>query len=160
MSSSNHEHGAVGHILPIKVLVGTCAVLLVLTAVTVWVAKLDFVELRLSEMNILVAMGVAVVKCTIVALIFMHLRWEPPFIGFVFVGSFLFVGIFIGFAFVDSNEYQPSIIPGDSPQIQMKLDALEASMASGEHGHGGAATSETAAEHGGSDMDHDPPAEH
>ena len=53
MSSSNHEHGAVGHIVPIKMLVGTCFALLILTVVTVWVAKLDFVELQLSEMNIL-----------------------------------------------------------------------------------------------------------
>ena len=138
MSSSNHEHGAVGHIVPIKMLVGTCLALLFLTGVTVWVAKLDFVELRMDEMNILVAMGVAVVKCTIVAMIFMHLRWDRSFVGFVFVGSFIFVGIFIGFTLLDSSEYQPTIIPGDTPQVQLKLDALDASMAadsatSGEH---------------------------
>ncbi len=131
MSSKNHEHGAVGHIVPIKMLVGTCLALLVLTAVTVWVAKLDFVELRMHEMNILVAMGVAVIKCTIVGMIFMHLRWDRAFIGFVFVGSILFVAVFIGFALLDSSEYQPSIIPGNSPTIQQKLDALDASMSAG-----------------------------
>jgi cytochrome c oxidase subunit 4 len=158
MSSSNHEHGAVGHIVPIKMLVGTCFALLILTVVTVWVAKLDFVELQLSEMNILVAMSVAVVKCTIVGLIFMHLRWERSFIGFVFVGSFLFVGVFIGFTLLDSAEYQPSIIPGDSPQIQLKLDALEAAQATGEHGV--AAHVDPAADHGSSDADHATPADH
>lgn len=158
MSSSNHEHGAVGHIVPIKMLVGTCFALLILTVVTVWVAKLDFVELQLSEMNILVAMGVAVVKCTIVGLIFMHLRWERSFIGFVFVGSFLFVGVFIGFALLDSAEYQPSIIPGDSPQIQLKLDALEAAQATVDHGV--AVHVDPVADHGSSDADHVTPANH
>lgn len=137
---SSHEHGAVDHIVPIKMLVGTCLALLFLTAVTVWVAKLDFAELRMHEMNIIVAMGVAVVKCTIVALIFMHLRWDRSFVGFVFVGSLIFVGIFLGFTLLDSSEYQPAIIPGNTPQIQQQLDVLDASMA---------ATSEAAGTHGG-----------
>ena len=158
MSSSNHEHGAVGHIVPIKMLIGTCVALLILTVVTVWVAKLDFVELQLSEMNIIVAMGVAVVKCTIVGLIFMHLRWERSFIGFVFVGSFLFVGVFIGFALLDTTEYQPSIIPGNSPQIQLKLDALDVAQATGEPG--GAVHADAVVDQASSDADHDMPAAH
>ena len=136
MSSHDHEHGAVGHIVPIKLLVITCIALLVLTAITVWVSKLDFEALRMGEMNILVAMGVAVVKCVIVALIFMHLRWDRSFVGFVFLGSILFVGLFIGLALLDTKEYQPTMIPGDSPQVQLKLDALHAAEAAtgGEHG--------------------------
>ena len=136
MSSHDHEHGAVGHIVPIKLLVITCIALLVLTAITVWGSKLDFEELRMGEMNILVAMGVATVKCVIVALIFMHLRWDRSFVGFVFLGSILFVGLFIGLALLDTKEYQPTMIPGDSPQVQLKLDALHAAEAAtgGEHG--------------------------
>jgi cytochrome c oxidase subunit 4 len=136
MSSHEHEHGAVGHIVPIKLLVITCIALLILTAVTVWVAKLDFEDLRMGEMNILVAMGVAVVKCTIVALIFMHLRWDRSFVGFVFIGSILFVGLFIGLALLDTKEYQPTMVPGDSPQVQLKLDALHAAQAAGATKHG------------------------
>ncbi len=141
MSSHDHEHGAVGHIVPIKMLVGTCLALLFLTAVTVWGAKLDFAEIQMHEMNIVVAMGVAVIKCTIVALIFMHLRWDRSFVGFIFVGSLIFVGIFIGFTLLDTSEYQPTIIPGDTPQIQQQLDALQtqvaAEAAAGDHGNGG-----------------------
>ena len=62
--SGHHEHGAVGHIVPIRMLVAICAVLLVLTGVTVWVAKFDFEELNLGEMNIIIAMGVATVQGT------------------------------------------------------------------------------------------------
>ena len=135
MSSHEQEHGSVGHIVSIKMLVITCLALLLLTAVTVWVAKLDFEELQMGEMNILVAMGVAVLKCTIVALIFMHLRWDRSFVGFIFIGSILFVGLFIGLALLDTKQYQPTMLPGNSPQIQLKLDVLKASAASdGDHG--------------------------
>jgi cytochrome c oxidase subunit 4 len=135
MSSHETEHGAVGHIVSIKLLVITCIALLALTVFTVWVAKLDFEMLRMGEMNILVAMGVATVKCVIVALIFMHLRWDRSFVGFVFIGSILFVGLFIGLALLDTKQYQPTMLPGNSPQIQLKLDVLKASAASdGDHG--------------------------
>ena len=126
--------------------------------IPVWLVSILHVVSVASAVVILVAMGVAVVKCTIVALIFMHLRWERSFIGFVFVGSFLFVGVFIGFALLDTTEYQPSIIPGDSPQIQLKLDALDAAQATGEHG--GAVHADAVVDQASSDADHDTPADH
>ena len=129
MSAQDHEHGAVGHIVPIKLLVVTCIGLLFLTAVTVWVAKLDFNTLNMPEMNIVVAMGVAVVKCTLVALIFMHLRWDRSFVGFVFIGSIFFVGLFIAFALIDTTAYQPDIVPGNTLEVQEQLDLLEADWA-------------------------------
>jgi len=124
--SGHHEHGAVGHIVPIRMLVATCTVLLVLTGITVWVAKFDFENVHLGEMNILIAMGVATVKALLVCLIFMHLRWERTFIGFFFLSSVLFVGIFVLFALMDTKENAPAIIPGNSSLVQQKLDALEA----------------------------------
>jgi cytochrome c oxidase subunit 4 len=124
--SSHIEHGAVGHIVPIRMLVATCAVLLVLTGVTVWVAKFDFENVHLGEMNIIIAMGVATVKALIVCLIFMHLRWEKGFVSFFFLSSVLFVGLFILFALMDTHENAPDIIPGNSSLVQQKLDALEA----------------------------------
>ena len=127
--SGHHEHGAVGHIVPIKMLVGVCAILLFLTVVTVWVAKFDFENVHISEANILIAMGVATVKATLVCLIFMHLRWDRPFIGFIFLVSVLFVMLFIAFALMDTHENAPSIVPGNSPLIQQKLDSLEAAQA-------------------------------
>ena len=133
MSSHDHDQTAIGHIIPIKLLVITCAILLALTAVTVWVAKLDFDTLQMGEMTIIVAMGVAVIKCIVVALIFMHLRWDRSFLGFVFIAAILFVGVFIGLALLDTTEYQPSMIPGDTPAVQLKLDALNAADAAGEH---------------------------
>lgn len=126
--SGHHEHGAVGHIVPIRMLVATCAALLVLTGVTVWVAKFNFENINISEANIIIAMGVATFKALLVCLIFMHLRWDRSFIGFFFLASVLFVGLFVAIALMDTHENAPAIIPGNSTQVQLKLDALEASQ--------------------------------
>jgi caa(3)-type oxidase subunit IV len=132
---SNHEYGAVDHIVPVKLLAGTCLVLLVLTAVTVWVAQLDFNILNIPSMNLGVALAVASVKVFIVAMIFMHLRWDRSFIGFTFVVACLLVFLFIGFALTDTSENEPDIIPGNSEPVQRQLDELFANPAPshGEH---------------------------
>ena len=101
-----------------------CCILLFLTAVTVWVSRYDFTEINIAEMGIILALGVATVKATIVGLYFMHLRWDRAFIGFIFVASILFVVLFIGIALTDTMEYQPSIIKGDTPKITEAMDKL------------------------------------
>ena len=138
---AQHEHGSVDHIVSIKMLVGTCASLLFLTAVTVWVAELDFNIANIPSMNLGLALAVASLKVFIVTMIFMHLRWDRSFIGYIFVISCLLVFLFIGIALTDTAEYEPLIIPGNSPQVQSRLDelALEAATppATGEADHGG-----------------------
>ena len=124
-TDSTHHDDQVGHIVPIKFLVFICCILLFLTAVTVWVSRYDFTEINIAEMGIIVALGVASVKATIVGLYFMHLRWDRPFIGFIFVASILFVVLFIGMALTDTMEYQPSIIKGDTPKVTEAMDALK-----------------------------------
>ena len=93
-------HPLVGHLVPISTLVATGTALLVLTAVTVAVRWID-----LGEINIAIALGIAAVKATLVALFFMHLRWDKPFNGFAFIGSVAFVALFMAFALIDSNAY-------------------------------------------------------
>ena len=65
-------------------------------------------------------MGVATVKGTLVALYFMHLRWDRPFNSIIFVGSLLFLGIFLGFALLDTAEYNPSLI--DDPFLKINTE--------------------------------------
>ena len=127
MSNTAHDHHdeGIGHPVPIKFLVFICAILLFLTAVTVWVSRYDFTEINIEEMGIIMALFVASVKVTIVALYFMHLRWDRSFIGFIFVGSILFVALFIGLALTDTMEYQPEIIKGDTPKVTEALEALK-----------------------------------
>src|SRR5271170_5338764 len=96
-----HAHAVSGALL-IKVYL----TLIVLTAVTVAVSRID-----LGDGNIWVALVVAVIKCSLVALFFMHLRWDAPFNGMVICVAFFFVALFIGLAMLDSHSYQPIVKP-------------------------------------------------
>lgn len=111
--SSHGGHGGVGHVMPLKVLVGIFASLLVLTVVTVAVTYVD-----LGSINLLVAMGVATVKASLVALYFMHLRYDRPFNAVVFISALLFVTLFITFTLLDSKQNQPDMIPGPAPALE------------------------------------------
>ena len=124
MSDHHDGHDTGGHAVPHKMLIATCLGLLALTAITVWSSKIDFNELQMPEMNIIIAIGIATLKVTLVGLIFMHLRWDRSFTAFIFVSSILLVGLFISFAMMDTKEYQPEIIQTNSTEIQQKLDAL------------------------------------
>ncbi len=92
---------------------------------TVWTSRYDFSEINIAELGIILALFIATVKATIVGLYFMHLRWDRPFIGFIFVGSILFVVLFISMAITDTAEYQPELIKGDTQKVIQALDALK-----------------------------------
>ncbi len=124
MTAESHDnppssHG-VGHIVPVKTLVATGLALLVLTLITVWAAKID-----LGNLNIWIALAIAVLKASLVVLFFMHLRYDRPFNGIVFVTSVAFVAIFISFALTDTKEYAPDIDTGDAPKVVEALDELQ-----------------------------------
>ena len=106
--------------MPLSLLVVTGAGLLVLTAVTVLVASFDF-----GAANIWIALGIAAVKGSLVVLFFMHLLWDRPFNGVIFVTSLAFVALFISFAMTDTFEYAPDMDTGDAPLVRQKLAELE-----------------------------------
>lgn len=142
--SDPHAHGedhhGIGHVVSPKILIATATALLFLTVITVSAAKIDFVQLDLKELNIFVALAIAVVKASLVCLFFMHLRWDRPFNALVLVISLALVGLFIAFAMTDSTEYQHELVPGESGVIRAKLDQLPkvdpaAAPASGNAGH-------------------------
>ena len=66
-------HG-VGHVAPFKMLLGVFIALSILTVITVAASEFDF-----GEMNLIVAMIIAVIKAALVVLFFMHLIWDRPF---------------------------------------------------------------------------------
>ncbi len=78
------------HPLPLPLLAGTFAVLTVLTVITVAQASFD-----LGSFDVAVVMLIATVKAVLVGAIFMHLAWDKAFNIICFIGSFVFVGIFI-----------------------------------------------------------------
>jgi cytochrome c oxidase subunit 4 len=99
-----HGHEGVGHVVPLKILFGVWAALMVLTVLTVAVTYVDLG----ASVNIFVAMLIAVAKAGLVALYFMHLRWDSPLNGVVLIIALLFVAVFIGIALLDTIEYQPA----------------------------------------------------
>lgn len=86
--ASHHDHT--------KLYAGTLLTLLVLTGITVAASYFDF-----GSANVVVAMFIATVKASLVALIFMHLKDDKPVNAVIFCGSMVFLSIFLGFCMLD-----------------------------------------------------------
>jgi cytochrome c oxidase subunit IV len=99
----DQEHHGVGHVVPLKLLVAVFAALAILTVVTVAASEVNF-----GEFNLVIALIIAVVKASLVVLIFMHLIWDKPFHAIVFIGCLIFVGLFIGLTLLDTGQNSAS----------------------------------------------------
>jgi len=111
--SPTDEHHGVGHVVPLKILVGVFVSLVALTILTVSASYVDF-----GEFNLVVALAIAVLKASLVVLFFMHLRWDRPFNAIVFVGCLIFVGVFIGFTLIDTTQYHHSVSTDQAPGMK------------------------------------------
>ena len=78
------------HILPLSVYLKVGMALLGLTFVTVWISFYNF-----GPLNLVVAMSVAAVKASLVALYFMHLKYDNKLYLVIFLSSLLFLATFI-----------------------------------------------------------------
>jgi cytochrome c oxidase subunit 4 len=87
---AKHQHGSAA------IYVRTLIALLILTAITVAASYIDF-----GAGNVVIALFIATIKATIVALFFMHLRWDKPVNAVIACAGFLFLGIFLMFDFID-----------------------------------------------------------
>ena len=102
--STSHAHGAEHHgehahhgpKNPVRTFAITLICLLALTFVTVGAAKINF-----GAGNTVIALGIATLKASLVALIFMHLRWDKPVNGVLAMSGFLFLGIMLLFCLLD-----------------------------------------------------------
>jgi cytochrome c oxidase subunit IV len=106
-SSQADSHPAAAHaphVLSPGVLLGTAGALLVLTVLTVTVSRVG-----LGQWNVVVALAVACSKAALVALFFMHLKYENGFLRVVLVSAALFAVLFIAFVIFDTHQYQPSL---------------------------------------------------
>ena len=115
----DHEHG-IAHVAELKVLLATGGTLLLLTLITVITAtKIDLG----SNINLAVAMVIAVTKATLVILFFMHLRYDRLFHSVIFVSALLAASLFVGFTLMDTGQYQhtniwnPSVPPAAPPVV-------------------------------------------
>ena len=106
-AAPGEDHAGHVHVVPPWLLLAVFAALLVLTFVTVAITHFDFGR----TVNVWVALGIAVAKATLVALFFMHLKWDSPFNGLVCVAAMFFVALFIGITVLDTKEYNQNFNP-------------------------------------------------
>lgn len=106
-SEGDHEHHAVSW----QLLTIVFLALMALTILTVAAINVD-----LGPLNIVVALGIALVKAVLVVLIFMHIWWDRAFHGLLILGSLGFVALFIGFVMLDTWQYEPNITATDKIQ--------------------------------------------
>jgi cytochrome c oxidase subunit IV len=99
------------HVVPVHVLVAVWAALLVLTVITVAVTYVD-----LGSANLWLAILIATVKASLVALYFMHLRYDQPFYGLILIAALLFITLFIGMTLLDSAQLLPEKIVEELPE--------------------------------------------
>jgi cytochrome c oxidase subunit 4 len=109
-------HANVGHVVSLRLLFAVWGVLVVLTVVTVAVTYIP-AEL-LGPFTLWVALLIAGIKAALVALYFMHLRWDRPLNGIIMAISIAVVIMFVGGALTDTAEYQGDMIPGYAPGMQ------------------------------------------
>jgi cytochrome c oxidase subunit 4 len=94
--SHGHSH-ELGHIVPFKIYLSVFVTLLVLTVITVWISRHDF-----GAWNIVIAMLVASVKAMLVALFFMHLKYEKPTTWLYAVFPLILLALLLGGVFIDN----------------------------------------------------------
>jgi cytochrome c oxidase subunit 4 len=104
-----HGHG-LAHTASVKVLLGTWGTLMVLTVLTVLVArKIDLG----SNGNLAIAMFIATLKATLVVVFFMHLKYDRIFHSVLLVGGILAASLFVGFCLMDREQYGNTVIWDD-----------------------------------------------
>ncbi|MEM1418854.1 MAG: cytochrome C oxidase subunit IV family protein [Myxococcota bacterium] len=95
-----HVHS---HISSIPTYVGVFMALLFFTGLTV-----AAYNVRLGSANLAVAMITATIKASLVCFYFMHMKYEKKFNVLFFLGSLLFVTIFLGYTANDTNYRAPA----------------------------------------------------
>jgi cytochrome c oxidase subunit IV len=92
----------------LKTLIG----LLVLTGITVGASYIHFGS---GAANVVVALTIATIKATLVALFFMHLLHDKPVNGIIAAAGFIFLGLFLMFTLLDFDTREnplPRNLPG------------------------------------------------
>ncbi len=84
------------HIVPKKVYFAVFTALIVLTATTTTISFLD-----LGPWNTVVALGIAFLKATLVALFFMHVKYSPRLTQIVVAGGLFWLAILIALTLSD-----------------------------------------------------------
>ena len=112
------HHDGDHHVVGWKILTVVFIALMVLTFLTVAAINVD-----LGPLNIVVALGIALVKALLVVFIFMHILWDRAFHGLLIAGSLCFVTLFIAFTMIDTTYYESEIQAEDRIQEAAAVEA-------------------------------------
>lgn len=107
------EHHGIAHVVPVWLLIAIFLALMCLTWLTVAASTVN-----LGRLSLFVALLIATVKAFLVALYFMHLRYDRPLHGVIFLFGLFFVMLFVGLVLMDSAAYSPEMIQGYAPLMQ------------------------------------------
>ena len=75
-----------------------------LTIATVAQASMD-----LGNVELIASLVIATIKATLVILFFMHMIHDKPLNAIIFLSSFIFVALFLGFTLMDADAYRDII---------------------------------------------------
>ena len=109
-SHRSPAHGAHVHVMPLSTLFGIFAALIVFTITTVVISKF-----HLGAWEVPITLAIATTKAILVAVYFMHLRYDNPFNAMIFCFSLFFVGLFLGGSLMDVHAYQKDLTPMTAP---------------------------------------------
>ena len=102
----SHNHQTETAAAP-KIYAATLLALLALTAITVAAAGIHFGS---SSINVAIALGIATVKASLVALVFMHLRHDKPINAVIAISGFLFLALLLAYCVIDIDT-RKTIVP-------------------------------------------------
>jgi cytochrome c oxidase subunit 4 len=96
------EHRVSEHIVSPKIYIVIFSSLMLGTGLTVWAAFQNF-----GLFNIVIALGIATMKATLVVLYFMHARYSPKRTQLVIVCSVFWLAIMLALTLSDYNTRSP-----------------------------------------------------
>ncbi len=107
-TAQEHHGPSYAHVVSVPTLVAVFVVLISLTGLTLWCHE-PMVRNIIGEAGLVVAMVIATVKAVLVALYFMHLRYDRPFNAIIVTVALGFVCLFISLTLLDTIQYQPEL---------------------------------------------------
>lgn len=106
-ASQTHGHSEhdFAHPFPVWGLLFVFFALVFLTILTVAQANFD-----VGGIDIVLSMIIATIKASLVVFFFMHLAFDKSYNAIIFLGSLLFVSLFLGFTLLDSQTTKQNFI--------------------------------------------------
>ena len=125
---SEDDHGSEGHDfahpMSVQTLLAVFFALTFLTVITVAQASFDF-----GAFEVATVMFIATIKAVLVMAFFMHMIADKPFNAIIFIGSFVFVGLFViftwGYSMMTSGSFEPvveELAPAVAEPMEVKVD--------------------------------------